>query len=47
MAGHEPVLPEALHHWDLHVWLWKSNPSGLFSSTNPTVKCPKTGYSFD
>jgi hypothetical protein len=47
MAGHEPVLPAALHHWDLHVWLWKSNPTGLFSSTNPTVKCPKTGYSFD
>ena len=47
MAGHEPVLPAALHHWDLHVWLWKSNPSGLFSSTNPNVKCPKAAYSFD
>ena len=47
MEGHEPLLPAALHHWDLHVWLWKSNPSGLFSSTNPNVTCPKTGYSFN
>ena len=47
MEGHEPVLPAALHHWDLHVWLWKSNPSGVFSSTNPSLKCPKAGYSFD
>ena len=47
MEGHEPVLPAALHHWDLHVWLWKSNANGVFSSTNPSVKCPKTGYSYD
>lgn len=47
MAGHEPLLPEALHHWDLHVWLWKPNPSGVFSPTNPNVKCPASGYSFD
>lgn len=47
MAGHEPLLPEALHHWDLHVWLWKPNPSGVFSPTNPNVKCPSSGYSFD
>jgi len=47
MEGHEPVLPAALHHWDLHVWLWKTNPSGLFSSTNPDLKCPKSPYSFD
>ena len=47
MEGHEPVLPAGLHHWDLHVWLWKSNPSGVFSPTNPAITCPKTGYSFD
>ena len=23
-----------LHHWDLHVWLWKDNPNGMFSATN-------------
>ena len=48
MEGHEPIMPESLQHWDLHVWLWKDNPSGVFSSTNPSVKCPSTfGYSYD
>ena len=46
MEGHEPLLPASLHHWDLHVWLWKDNPSGLFSPTNPSVTCPDKGYNF-
>ena len=44
MEGHEPLLPQSLHHYDLHVWLWKENPEGLFSPTNPGVKC--LGYPF-
>jgi hypothetical protein len=44
MEGHEPLLPKDLHHYDLHVWLWKDNPAGLFSPTNPNVTC--TGYPF-
>lgn len=40
MEGHAPIMPAGLHHWDLHVWLWKENPSGMFSPTNPAVKCP-------
>lgn len=27
-------------HYDLHVWLWKTNPSGMFSPFNPSVACP-------
>lgn len=46
MEGHEPLQPKGLHHYDLHVWLWKENPAGLFSATNPAVKCPKGSYSF-
>ncbi len=46
MAGHHPLMPATMNHYDLHVWLWKENPSGLFSPTNPDLKCPKTGYSF-
>lgn len=46
MEGHKPLMPTELHHYDLHVWLWKDNPSGVFSPTNPALKCPKTGYSF-
>jgi hypothetical protein len=37
-------MPQALHHYDLHVWLWKHNPAGLFAPTNPNVKCPKGAY---
>jgi hypothetical protein len=46
MEGHKPLMPDGLHHYDLHVWLWKNNPEGVYSPTNPAVKCPTTGYSF-
>jgi hypothetical protein len=46
MEGHEPLQPRGLHHYDLHVWLWKHNPAGTFSATNPAVHCPKGSYSF-
>ena len=47
MEGHAPVMPAQLHHWDLHVWLYKNNPNGMFSPTNSTVKCSKTNsYTF-
>jgi hypothetical protein len=46
MAGHPPLMPEGLHHYDLHVWLWKNNPAGVFAPTNPTVKCPDARYTF-
>jgi hypothetical protein len=44
MAGHEPLMPEALHHYDLHVWLFKQNPKGMFAAVNPNVSC--TGYAY-
>lgn len=44
MEGHYPLQPAELHHYDLHVWIFKSNPAGLFSPTNPAVKC--TGYAY-
>jgi hypothetical protein len=39
MDGHEPIIPASLRHYDLHVWLWKDNPKGMFTSTNSSVKC--------
>lgn len=45
MEGHEPFMPRELHHYDLHVWLWKANPNGLFSPTNLAVKCGGHSYS--
>lgn len=46
MEGHAPILPTELHHWDLHVWLWKANPNGVTHPTNSSVKCPDSPYSF-
>ena len=46
MAGHHPLMPHELKHYDLHVWLWKKNPAGLFAPTNPAVKCPDSPYTF-
>ncbi|MFD4564657.1 hypothetical protein ACFVXW_11455 [Streptomyces sp. NPDC058251] len=43
MPGHTPTMPI---HYDLHVWLYKDNPNGLFDRWNPTVKCtPSTATS--
>jgi hypothetical protein len=45
MDGHEPIMPTSLRHYDLHVWLWKDNPRGIFTSTNAAVKCtPGAAY---
>ena len=40
MEGHQPLMPAGFHHWDLHAWLWKDNPEGMFVPTNPNVTCP-------
>jgi len=46
MEGHPPLMAREFHHYDLHVWLWKENPNGIFAQTNPDVKCPPGAYSF-
>ena len=43
MEGHEPIVPASLRHYDLHVWFWKNNPRGMFTSTNSAVKCARDG----
>lgn len=43
MEGHEPLIPVGFHHYDLHVWLFKENPLGIFSPTNPAVSCDGYG----
>ncbi len=44
MQGHHPLMPLDLSHYDLHVWLFKANPRGLFKPTNPDVKCGNYPY---
>ncbi len=36
MAGHNPQMP---WHYDLHVWIWQGNPSGVFQPWNPNIRC--------
>ena len=36
MEGHLAVQP---WHYDLHVWLWKKNPDGIFAQFNPRLSC--------
>lgn len=47
MEGHDPIQPKGMHHYDLHVWLWRHNTAGTFSPTNPAVVCPQGGYAFE
>ena len=41
MDGHQPVMPHDLRHYDLHVWLFKDNPRGMFGAVNPAVNCAR------
>ncbi len=36
LGNHPPFGP----HYELHVWIFKHNPSGMFAPWNPTVSCP-------
>jgi hypothetical protein len=27
-------------HYELHAWVWRQNPSGMFAQWNPKVACP-------
>lgn len=45
MEGHEPLIPRGFHHYDLHVWLFKDNPLGMFNPTNPNVTCADADFS--
>jgi hypothetical protein len=45
MEGHEPLIPQAYAHYDLHAWLFKDNPLGMFSPTNPDVSCEGADFS--
>jgi hypothetical protein len=44
MFGNQPFdvggTPVPVAHWSLHVWLYESNPSGMFRPFNPNVSCP-------
>jgi hypothetical protein len=43
MFGDHPFdvggTPVPAPHWSQHVWLWESNPSGIFAPFNPNISC--------
>ena len=39
LFGHTFHRNDAFQLWVLHVWLYKDNPSGIFSDWNPNVSC--------
>lgn len=40
LFGHEfHPFQAPIADWELHVWAWKDNPSGLFADFNPRVEC--------
>ena len=39
MEGHEPSIQQQFVNYDLHAWIFKPNPIGMFAATNPEVKC--------
>ncbi|WP_187177594.1 hypothetical protein [Algoriphagus sp. AK58] len=34
-----PPAPLPFRNYQLHVWVWKGNPNGIFTKFNPNVKC--------
>jgi hypothetical protein len=36
MPGHGEGMPV---HYDLHVWVWKHNPAGMYAEFNPALSC--------
>ena len=34
-----PGNASPIDHYELHVWVWKTNPLGMFAPYNPTVTC--------
>ncbi len=32
-------IPLPFNNYQLHVWIWKNNPSGIFTKYNPNVHC--------
>lgn len=39
MPPHAPGEPV---HYDMHVWLWRHNPNGMFAQFNSALSCPQS-----
>ena len=41
IMGRDLQRGDDLNLWYMHMWVWKSNPEGLFANWNPTAECRK------
>jgi hypothetical protein len=39
LLGQSFMRNETLGVWALHIWAWRTNPSGMFAAWNPDVSC--------
>ena len=39
MDNHLHGAPLGFPHYQLHVWVWKNNPNGMYTPFNPKVSC--------
>lgn len=42
LFGQDLKRYDKFNYWEIHVWAWKQNRSGIFADWNPDVTCPKT-----
>ena len=40
LFGQQFLYDRGFGTYELHIWLWQSNPLGLFAEWNPRVTCP-------
>lgn len=43
LFGRDMNWVEVFQEWQLHVWVWKHNPDGIFEDWNPAVSCEHAG----
>lgn len=44
MEGHVPIMNKEDIHYDLHMWMYKDNPDGMFNQTHKGVSCAGQAY---
>ena len=40
LFGQNYQFSAARNRYELHAWIWKNNPAGMFENFNPKINCP-------
>ena len=41
LFGQDLKRYDKFNYWEIHVWAWRANRSGIFADWNPDLSCPK------